>query len=565
MFLPVIRGRDHELNEELARLGDDYWEYHLQESPTSALMMGDHRYDDQMEQGSRTAEDAHIARLRTFADAAVTIDPTTLTPDEQISREVLVFTTSTEAAHAEIRHTELEVNPAIGFHDNLKVTAAQFPLTEPEHAEAMIDKYAGIARYFDELGVRLQEGVAAERTPPDEHVDAVIDQLDAYLASPLDEDELIQLRAPESFDAAAEAAWRDKLKESVRTEIRPAYERYRAVIVEDVRPAARSIDRPGLCYLPDGEASYARTVHRYTSLGMDPREVHEIGRQQVRMLEDEYRAIGAEALGTDDVQEIYTRLRADTSLHFDNGPDIVAASEIAMGKAKAEMGKWFGRLPEADCLVNETQSGPLAYYFRPAVDGSRPGMFFINTAEPSSWGRFQIEAMAYHEGIPGHHLQLAIAQELPDVPMFRKHAWIPAYSEGWGLYTERLADEMGLYETPLDRIGMLSADSMRAGRLVVDTGLHALGWSKQEAVDYLAANSPMTLTTIEAEIDRYIGFPGQAVAYMIGRLEMMRMRTAAQKRMGDQFDIKGFHDTVIGSGLVPLETLDRMVGEWAAS
>ena len=173
--------------------------------------------------------------------------------------------------------------------------------------------------------------------------------------------------------------------------------------------------------------------------------------------------------------------------------------------------------------------------------------------------------MAYHEAIPGHHLQLAISQELTDTPEFRKHAMITSYAEGWGLYTERLADEMGLYSGPLERIGMLSADSMRAGRLVVDTGLHAMGWTRQQAIDYLAANSPMSLNSIEGEVDRYIGMPGQALAYMIGRLEIMDLRAEARATMGDRFDIRGFHDVVLDSGLVPLETLGRMVREWAAA
>jgi uncharacterized protein (DUF885 family) len=552
------------LNEELTRLGDDYWEYTLTINPTTALMMGDHRYDDQMEDASREAEDAHIARLRAFAAAAAAIDPTTLTPDEAISREVLIFATTTEAEGAETRLAELEVNPAVGFHEMLGVSASQFPITEPAHAEAMLDKYVGIARLFDQMAVRLQEGVANRRTPPDGHVDAVLAQIDAYLGSPVDADPLVQLRVPEAYDEAAEAAWRGQLADAVRSQIRPAYQRYREVIANDVLPAARPIDQPGLSYLADGEVAYARAVHRHTSLGMDPREVHEIGRQQIRLLEDEYRTIGAEAFGTDDVNAIYDRLRDDASLHFESGPEVVAASEAAMAKARAEMANWFGRLPQADCVVAETHNGPTAYYFRPALDGSRPGTFFVNTADPARWGRFEIEAMAYHEGIPGHHLQLAIAQELADVPLFRTNARITAYAEGWGLYTERLADEMGLYGTALDRIGMLSADSMRAGRLVIDTGIHALGWSKQEAMDYFANNSPMSLSTIEGEIDRYIGIPGQALAYMIGRLEITRIRADAEARMGAAFDIKGFHDTVLGSGLVPLETLDRMVAEWAS-
>jgi uncharacterized protein (DUF885 family) len=552
------------LNEELTRLGDEYWEYVLSTNPTTALMLGDHRYDDQMEDVSRQAEDAHIARLHAFAAAATAIDPTTLTPDETISREVLIFVTSTEAEGAETRLAELDVNPAVGFHAMLGVSASQFPIVQPEHAEAMLDKYVGIARMFDQMAVRLQEGVANGRTPPDEHVNAVVAQIDAYLASSVDDDALVRLRAPETYDEAAEAAWRSQLAATVTEQIRPAYQRYRDVITNDVLPAARPIDQPGLTYLPDGEVAYARAVHRHTSLGMDPREVHEIGRQQIRLLEDEYRTIGAEALGTEDLTEIYDRLRSDATLHFENGPDIVAASEIAMAKAKTEMADWFGELPKAECVVAETQHGPTAYYFRPALDGSRPGTFFVNTADPTRWGRFEIEAMAYHEGIPGHHLQLAIAQELEGVPAFRSNARVTAYSEGWGLYTERLADEMGLYSTPLDRIGMLSADSMRAGRLVIDTGIHALGWSKQEAMDYFASNSPMSLSTIEGEVDRYIGMPGQALAYMIGRLEIMRIRADAESRMGAAFDIKGFHDIVLGSGLVPLETLDRMVAGWVS-
>ena len=236
-----------------------------------------------------------------------------------------------------------------------------------------------------------------------------------------------------------------------------------------------------------------------------------------------------------------------------------------MAKAKEAMGAWFGRLPKADCVVAETPTGPTAFYFPPATDGTRPGTFFVNTADPTRWGRFEIEAMAYHEGIPGHHLQLAIAQELENVPDFRKHAQVTVYAEGWGLYTERLADEMGLYGGSLERFGMLSADSMRAGRLVVDTGIHAKGWTRQQAIDYFLANSPMSQGTVEGEVDRYIGMPGQALSYMIGRLEINRMREEAAAAMGDRFDIKGFHDTVLGSGLVPMETLDRMVRDWVAA
>jgi uncharacterized protein (DUF885 family) len=306
-------------------------------------------------------------------------------------------------------------------------------------------------------------------------------------------------------------------------------------------------------------------ISRHTSIDIAADEIHEVGLSQIEKLAEEYRTLGAEVLGTTNLEEIFARLRDDPELRFDSGPQLREASETALAKAKAAMGDWFGRLPQADCVVQETPSGPAAFYFPPATDGSRPGTFFINTADPKAWGRHEIEAMAYHEGIPGHHLQLAISSELTDVPEFRKQASVTAYAEGWGLYTERLADEMGLYSGPLQRIGMLSADSLRAGRLVVDTGLHAKGWTRQQAIDFFAANSPLSLAIIEDEVDRYIGLPGQALAYMIGRLEIMRMRSEAETAMSDRFDIKGFHDTVLCSGLVPLGTLDRMVKKWSAT
>jgi len=223
------------------------------------------------------------------------------------------------------------------------------------------------------------------------------------------------------------------------------------------------------------------------------------------------------------------------------------------------MGDWFGRLPQSDCDVEPTTSGAIAYYFAPPKDGSRGGVFFMNVSDPEGWGLFEIENTSYHEGIPGHHLQLAIAGELEDLPEFRKRLFIAAYGEGWGLYSERLADEMGLYSSPLHRMGMLSADSMRACRLVVDTGMHALGWSRQQAVDYMVANSPMRTSHIQSEIDRYAVTPGQALSYMIGRLEIQRIRQATEERLGDGFDIKAFHDAVLDSGPMPLGLLDDVV------
>ncbi|MEA2000483.1 MAG: DUF885 domain-containing protein [Actinomycetota bacterium] len=553
------------MNTELQSLAEQYWQDELTHSPTQALMLGIHDYDEQMEDGSREAEDIRIAQLRDHVSTAAALDPTTLSTDERISRDVLMFVAGSQADLLEMRDAEMAVSHTMGLQAMLPVVFPQFPIDEPEHAEAMIPKYSGIARLSDQMTDRLRSGVANQRTPVAGTVEKTIAQIDEHLSADPASSIFMNLRTPGAFTEDEAAAWRRRLADVVRDEIFPAYQRHRDFLAEHVLPASRSEEKPGICWLEGGDEWYRRAIKHHTSVDLTADEIHEIGLEQIRNLGEEYRELGSEVLGTDDLQEIFSRLRNDPELRFDTGPEVREASEVALAKAKAAMGDWFGRLPKADCFVQETPSGPVAFYFPPATDGSRPGTFFVNTSEPTSWGRYEMEAIAYHEGIPGHHLQLAIAQELENVPEFRKHAPVTAYAEGWGLYTERLADEMGLYSGPLERMGMLSADSMRAGRLVVDTGLHAKGWTRQQAIDFFADNSPMSLGMIEPEVDRYISMPGQALAYMIGRLEIVRMRREAEDAMGERFDIKGFHDTVLSSGLVPLGTLDRMVKEWATA
>ncbi len=335
--------------------------------------------------------------------------------------------------------------------------------------------------------------------------------------------------------------------------------RYRDALRDEVLPHGRPDEQVGLVALPDGEAAYAAMLRYSTTTTKTAQEIHDIGLAQVAQLADEYRDLGPEVVGTNDLTEIFDAMRTDPALHFTEGQQLVTASEVAMARAWDAMPDWFATLPQAPCAVKATETGAKAFYFPPAADGSRGGTFFINVDDPESWGTFELESMAFHEGIPGHHLQLTIAAELQGVPEFRKHLHNNAYAEGWGLYTERLADEMGLYSTAVDRMGMFAADSMRACRLVVDTGLHALGWSREQAVRYMVDNSPLTAAMVRPEIDRYICSPGQATGYMIGRLEIQRIRAEAEARQGSRFDIKDFHSTVLESGSLPLGVLDELV------
>ena len=548
------------MTEDIRSLAAEYWDFKLRTGPTWAHLIGDYRHAGQFERVSREAEDAEIAEARSFERRALAIDPERLGTQDRITRDLLAFDSGATAGHAETRLIEATVDPVSGPQASLPVTLSRLSVPDDAVAEAMLSKLGGIARMFRDLGARHREGLARGWTPQRFAVDETVRQIDEWLAHAVDQDPILVAVRP----GLSRGGWADRARSIIERDVRPAVAAYRDVLRDEIAPAARLDERPGLAWLPGGDEAYAAAIRLFTTRDRSPEEVHRIGLEQVARLADEYRELGREALGTGDLETILESLRSDPDLHHSDGAEIVAAAEAAMARARAAMPAWFGALPKADCAVEETALGPQGFYFPPAQDGTRGGVFFLNTSDPSVWGRFEIESTAFHEGIPGHHLQGTISSELAGLPDFRRHLWVTIYGEGWGLYSERLADEMGLYATPLDRIGMLSNDSLRACRLVVDTGLHALGWTRQQAIDYMVRNSPMREGHVRAEVDRYICEPGQALAYMLGRLEIQRIRSLAEAALGERFDIREFHDVVLTSGSLLPETLARLVDDWVA-
>jgi uncharacterized protein (DUF885 family) len=551
----------------VADLAARFWEAELSIFPTMANLYGDHRFNHELEDVSLAAEEANAATLRGLVSEAQSIDATGLDSQDRITLELLVHEAEGLLVDLEGRSVEFGVDPMLGAHVQLPSYAPQASITEADHAHDIATRWSKLGTFFDQLGERHRQGVAAGRTPPRILVEKSLAQLDRYLASPVETDPFTRPMAPRSFTEAEEAEWRQALASNVADVVRPAVERYRDLVRDEVLPAARSNDQPGIGFIPGGAELYRAAVARYTSLERQPEEIHQIGLDLIASIEDEYRELGPRALGTSDLEEIYARLRDDPALRYDDPAEVVADAERAIAAAEAEAPNWFGLRPRQRCTVKEipeleAQEAPLAYYLPPAMDGSRPGSFFINSSIPETQTRYEAEALAFHEGVPGHHFQIALAQEIDGLPEFRKNALLHAYVEGWGLYAERLADEMGLYSGDVARLGMLSYDSWRAGRLVVDTGMHALGWSRRQAIEYLAEHSPQQMTNITNEVDRYIGFFGQALSYMTGRLEIERLRHLAQDRLGGGFDIKEFHDVVLGSGPLTLPVLDRLVTEW---
>ncbi|MDF2145223.1 DUF885 family protein [Knoellia sp. p5-6-4] len=545
------------MSDDVRQLAEDYHEHTMSVSPSWAHMLGDYRFADRYEDASRAAEDAEIARSREFAARAGALRDDDLSLQDRVTRAVVEFQATSGADLGECRFGAFAVNPVFGIQVDAPITVSNLGMPTVEVAEAMVAKFHGIGQHLRDVAQRHREGVASGRTPAAFAVAATVPQLDTWLARPISDDPLLQTSPPpEGLDVDA---WRQRLQEAIETSVRPGLQEFRDVLADEVTPHVRPDERCGLGWLPDGEQAYATALVANTTTTLAAEQIHELGLEQVAKLEEEYRRLGKELFGTDDLESLYDRLRTDPALRHDDAAEILSACETAFARAREAMPAWFDRLPQADCAIRTTDQGALGFYYPPAEDGSRGGVFYVNTSDPSAWGRFEIEALSYHEGIPGHHLQLAIASELTDLPALRRHTVFNAYAEGWGLYTERLADEMGLYSTPLDRLGMLTMDSMRACRLVVDTGLHALGWSRQRAIDYMVANSPLSLASVTAEVNRYAVLPGQACGYMVGRLEILRIRREAQERQGAAFDVAQFHNAVLDSGSVPLAVLDDIV------
>jgi uncharacterized protein (DUF885 family) len=342
------------------------------------------------------------------------------------------------------------------------------------------------------------------------------------------------------------------------------------VLASEVLPRARAGAAVGVGSLPDGKACYRALIRRHIGFDQSPEELHRLGMRELEAINAEMVALGQKLFGEAELAAIVKRLRTDKKLYFETSEEVMTAARQALEAAKARTPEYFGILPKADCVVTaipdyEAPYTTIAYYQPAHADGSKPGEYFINTFAPETRPRFEMQVLAYHEAIPGHHLQIAIAQERGDLPPFQRHDGNTAFVEGWALYTERLADEMGLYSGDLDRMGMLSYDAWRASRLVVDTGIHAMGWTRERAEQFMRERTALTETNIRNEVDRYITWPGQAVAYKVGQLEIRRMRAEAEAALGKAFDIEAFHDAVLRNGAVTLPVLDRVVDAWVVS
>lgn len=554
-------------HEALAAILLRHWVATMERYPTWASGLGHEAYDGRLHDPSPAAQERWTTTLRGLREEAAAIPREHLNASDLVTRDLFLEQLDHALAERVCSFESWTVSARYNPYTSASSLPLDLPVTSTARAQATLSRYRALPEVVRQQAANLRAGLAEGAVANAASVDKVIDQLSAEIERPAEEWPLWRSVAEAQGLTEAEA---ESLATEVRAlidgPIREAFRAYLTVLRDEVRPLARPDDRAGLLHLPFGEACYTALVRRFTTLPEATAEqVHQAGLDEIESIHAEFRELGGRALGLTELGAIFERLRTDPELYFSTEAEVEEAAQRSLDRARDAMPEWFGRLPQRECIVeripaHEAPFTTIAYYRPPTR--SKPGRYAINTYAPQTRPRHEAEVLAFHESIPGHHLQIAIAQELDELPAFRRHQGMTVFVEGWALYTERLADEMGLYSGDLDRLGMLSFDAWRASRLVVDTGVHHKGWSREQAERFMAENTPLALNNIENEVDRYLTTPGQALAYKTGQMEIRRLRAEAEQALGDRFSVVAFHDLVLGGGAVSLPVLRREVGQW---
>jgi uncharacterized protein (DUF885 family) len=545
---------------DAVNLADRYWAYYRDSAQMWNIDRGDVDQIAAWEDFTPAGVSDRLERLRMFEQQATSPGSTVDVAERSLLAAVGFSARATAATLPFERDLSLVAGP-FNIVTFLSVLVPGYALTTAEDGNGYVTKLRSLPSFLNGWVAGLRDGMAAGRVATRRGVNNALAGIDSLLAREIGDDPMLSQDPPREMSRVEIEQWRASVASAIRDEVRPALADLRTVLLDELLPHSRSDDEAGLCHLVDGDAAYQSLLTAATSTELTPDEVHQLGLERLALIDDEYAVLGRSVLGVAGPRVVRERLRDDDSLRYDTTEEIIADAMAALGRAEAAAPGWFNRMPRATCRAVPTNAGSMAYYTAPSPDGARDGTFFFKVSDPRSWMRYQLEVTTFHEAVPGHHLQLALAQELNLHPVLGELE-VTSYSEGWGLYAERLADEMGLYKSELDRIGMLATDSLRAARLVVDTGLHARGWSRETAIDFLLDNTPLERSNAESEIDRYIAVPGQATSYMVGRLEIERLRSLAQRHQPQRFTLSAFHEIVLNSGMSPLDDLARRVTEW---
>jgi uncharacterized protein (DUF885 family) len=548
-------------NVAVNELADRFFEGVLERNPTFATILGDDRWDDRLPDLGADGRAADEAAFRDVLAGAEAIDPEGLEPEQVITRDMLILVARNGLEALDKKLYQLAINHISGI-ATLPVMVAQYQIAEsPDGLERLLTRFRGFPIATEQYLDTLREGIADRRVESAAPVRKQIEQLERMLAQPADQFPAVGLAHVADDEA------RSRVAAAISEHVYPALQKVRDFLADEYEPVARP--EPGLSGTPDGDEAYRLAIRMQTTVATTAEEVHAFGLEDLGRIEAEMDQI-AQSEGHADRHAYKAVLAGDPANHTDSGEDLVRLAEEQTERAFAAAPRYFGRLPSANCVVKPVEEyrereSPPAFYMQPSLDGSRQGQYYINTYQPSERQLHKIAAITFHEATPGHHFQIGIEMELQGLPRFRilgaRMAGV-AYVEGWGLYCERLADEMGLYASAAERLGMLDAQAFRAARLVVDSGLHAMGWSRDRAIEFMHQRGTLPMVDAEIEVDRYTIWPGQALAYKIGQREIERARREVSEKLGDRFDLRAFHDEVLAHGSLPLATLRREIPGW---
>ena len=552
--------------EALTALFHDQWEDTLRHSPEFASSLGDRRYNDQLSDLSPRAVNDALARNRGYLVRLATIDTSHLSDQEKLSAALMERDLIQEEEGARFKEWELPINQFHGIHSDLPSEVTDWPFDTIKDYDDYIARLKQMPTQIRQATENLNFGIADGRVQPAYLMEKVLKQTED-IGGQKPENSAFALPL-KKFPAGIPEASRKRITEDVlnaiQDDIMPAYGRFARYLRAVEIPAGRK--DPGIWATKDGDAYYAFCVRRSTTLDKTPAQIHQIGLDEVKRDEAEMLVI-VKKLGYPDIKTFGAAMAKDPKQHPTSKQDLLDRYRNYEAQMKPKLPDLFGRLPRAPLEVVEMpeylgKDQAAAWYAEGTADGSRPGRVNINTYNFAGRATAPIEAVAYHEGIPGHHLQLSIAHELTGLPEFRKYEGFTAFVEGWALYSERLGKEIGFYQDPISDYGRLEADIWRAIRLVVDTGVHSMHWTRQQMVDFFHDHSAIDETNVQAEVDRYIAWPGQALGYKMGQLKILELRTKAKTALGPRFDLKGFHDTVLGGGALPMDILEQRVDAW---
>ena len=555
-------------NSDLQQLSSDFFQNSLDSSPTSAIMRGHKQYFDQIEELNEETFEKETKAVNDFISRLESIDPEPLSNREKVTHGMLEFALSSNKDSLMDRSWEFGAGVS-GFTGFLIDYNQQMFVPDSESADMLLKRLELYKRLFTQIADVQMIGLKNNRVATERNLLRTIDQLENYLGSSLEEDPLLLVNFSPEISDSFMSDWREKAKKIIDSNIRPTVLAYLEQLKSDHIPKGRPDEHSGIMWIDGGEETYLRALRKYTGhKNITVKEVHEVGLSEIERLKKEFFEIGENVFpGVSTPEEVLQKMQTEPSMRYESKEQMLQLAVDTIERAYKPLDQWFTVFPKSPCKVlpvpaESEQHAPPAYYYPPLPDGSRDGTYFLNTYKAETKSIFEAESVAFHEAIPGHHLDRTIAVELQDVPEFQKYVASTAFVEGWGLYSEQLANEMGLYSNDVQQLGRLGNDAWRACRLVLDTGMHGMGWSRNEAIEFFRANSPIEEINAEIETDRYIAWPGQACSYKMGQLKIEELRRKAENELGDKFDIRYFHDEVLCDGGITLPILENKIKDF---